>query len=215
MWPPSHGCAVLIWHLCTRKKTTPGASGVRAQIRSSTHRPGAVRKAAPTPITSRAIGSGSDASSSRPRQPHVVAGWMPSKGQAGAKCAQGRCKRGTTIKAARQGPHLTPCSLPRGRTCAQRKYREFETKSTSRLHQWPTRPLLPPQRGEPLRNGKASRLTPLHIPAQMGSTQSRICPSLDERLGVTSGWPVSKPGRMRPAGPAGDFAGFGIGGCSG
>jgi hypothetical protein len=144
-----------------------------------------------------------------------VAGWMPSKGQAGAKCAQGRCKRGTTIKAARQGPHLTPCSLPRGRTCAQGKYRESKQKalldyiSGLRGHSCP-------------RNG-ASRCATEKLrasprctsPPKWAQLSRGFCPSLDERLGVTSGWPVSKPGRMRPAGPAGDFAGFGIGGCSG
>ena len=37
--------------------------------------------------------------------------------------AHGRRKRGATIKAARQGFHLTPYSLPRDHPCARREYR--------------------------------------------------------------------------------------------
>jgi hypothetical protein len=35
--------------------------------------------------------------------------------------AHGRRKRGATMKAARQGLRLTPCSSPRGHPCAREK----------------------------------------------------------------------------------------------
>jgi transposase len=61
--------AVLIWHLLHKKENYAWARPAlqARKIRKLEMRPGAARKAAPTPTTSRAIGSRSGASSNRPR----------------------------------------------------------------------------------------------------------------------------------------------------
>src|SRR5208282_5672980 len=68
------------------------------------------------------------------RKLELKAGDKARRGQKGSahaslKGAHGRHKRGTTIKAARQGSHLTPCSLPRGHPCAKGKYRQSKQKA--------------------------------------------------------------------------------------
>jgi hypothetical protein len=63
-------------------------------------------------------------SRSRPT-PLMPASW-PSSVPVGCskirKGAHGRSKRGATIKAARQGLHLKPCSLPQSHPCARGEY---------------------------------------------------------------------------------------------
>ena len=55
-------------------------------------------------------------------------------------------------------------------------------------------PLLPRQRGEPLRTGEASRLTPLHIPPKWAQLSRGFHPSLGERWGSRQ-FPRSSSGR--------------------
>ena len=50
------------------------------------------------------------------RRLELIHAWAPS-----SRCAVRRRNRGATMKAARQGLRLTPCSSPRGRPCAERK----------------------------------------------------------------------------------------------
>jgi hypothetical protein len=71
------------------------------------------------------------------RKLELKAGHPAKRGQKGSAHAhnikdhreQERPKRGTTMKAARQGSHLTPCSLPRGHSCEKGKYRESKQKA--------------------------------------------------------------------------------------
>ena len=55
----------------------------------------------------------------------LVAGWNPR----GPKGAHGRRNGGATVRAARQGLHLRPCSSPRGHPCATEGYGGFKWSS--------------------------------------------------------------------------------------
>ena len=71
--------------------------------------------ARPTRTISRAIAIRSADGSSRPRRPtRFVSGWNPRSPQRAARAPW----PSATVKAARQGLRLAPCSSPRGRPCA-------------------------------------------------------------------------------------------------
>ena len=112
--------AILIWHLLTKGENCLWARPALhtrklrdLELKAGYKRP-AARKEPRTPTTSRATATRNVTGSSRPRR------LTPALWQAGTQEGRrrARAQRRSDNRAARQGLHLMPCSLPRGHPCA-------------------------------------------------------------------------------------------------
>src|SRR5262249_50935833 len=117
--------AILIWHLLTKNENylwaRPAlhARKLRDLELKAGHKPARGQKGRHMPTTSKASATRSAVGSSRPKRP------MPGLSQVGTQEGQRRARAPQTRsdnRAARQGFHLVPCSLPRGHPCATADY---------------------------------------------------------------------------------------------